>query len=361
MSERPPRNWNFSNWLPGGTRRTARSSKARYFDAGILRGGGPAAGLSQGAIPRESQTADSAVGDAADREPEPTLDSASPVRGPPGRASPDRRLIVTVLVSLGLHLAAVTALLLFLHAGVPATDEPAKPAEVELVMEEHAGDTRPDPPQAPVVTPHTDAKAEPKPPDAPPPAEVAAQSPVTPPPVDAQPDTPEETAEPIRKSEPAPAQAENRTPVPEQQPREPSPAQADTGAPVHEARSTPDQTQAGPPPAPTITLHGTDSPSDARAWGDHILPAAPDAVFHNRPPEYPREAAENGQHGAVVLVIHIAPSGRPAGVDVMRSSGYVLLDRAAREAVMRWRFLPAVKDGQPVASDMKMGFVFDYE
>jgi hypothetical protein len=27
--------------------------------------------------------------------------------------------------------------------------------------------------------------------------------------------------------------------------------------------------------------------------------------------------------------------------------------------VLRWRFLPAVKDGEPVASDMTMGFEFD--
>jgi len=107
-------------------------------------------------------------------------------------------------------------------------------------------------------------------------------------------------------------------------------------------------------------LSGTDSPSDARAWGDRIIPAAPDAVFHNRPPEFPQESAMNGEHGTVILVIHISPAGTTAGVDVTRSSGYVLLDRAAREAVMRWRFLPAVKDGQPVASDMTMGFVFDY-
>jgi protein TonB len=106
-------------------------------------------------------------------------------------------------------------------------------------------------------------------------------------------------------------------------------------------------------------LQGTDSPSDAKAWGDRILPAAPDAVFHNRPPAYPQDAVRNGQHGTVVVLIHISPAGTAAAVDVVRSSGYALLDRAAREAVMRWRFLPAVNGGQPVASDMTMGFVFE--
>jgi protein TonB len=111
--------------------------------------------------------------------------------------------------------------------------------------------------------------------------------------------------------------------------------------------------------APVISLQGTDSPSNARAFGDRVIPARPDAVFHNRPPIYPDEAAQNGQQGTVVVLIHVSPAGTTASVDLVRSSGYVLLDRAAQEAVLRWRFLPAVKDGQPVASDMTMGFIFD--
>ena len=83
-------------------------------------------------------------------------------------------------------------------------------------------------------------------------------------------------------------------------------------------------------------------------------------MFHNRPPVYPDEAVRDGQHGTVVLLIHIAPSGRTAGVEVQRSSGYVLPDHAASDAVKNWRFLPAFKDGEPVASDMQMGFVFDF-
>ena len=130
-------------------------------------------------------------------------------------------------------------------------------------------------------------------------------------------------------------------------------------APVQEATR---ETEPAPPaaqPAPVVSLQGTDSPSNARAFGDRVIPAKPDAVFHNRPPEYPAEAALNGQQGVVVVVIHVSPAGTAVGVDLVRSSGYVLLDSAAREAVMRWRFLPAVKDGQPVASDMTMGFEFD--
>jgi protein TonB len=151
-------------------------------------------------------------------------------------------------------------------------------------------------------------------------------------PVEARPDSPRETTEPPKASD--------------------HPAAASSG---------PKAVEPAPPapPAPKITLSGTDSPSDARSWGDHVIPATPDAVFHNRPPEYPPEAVLNGEHGTVVILIHVSPAGTTAGVDVLRSSGYVLLDRAAREAVLRWRFLPAVKGGEPVGSDVTMGFIFD--
>ena len=55
----------------------------------------------------------------------------------------------------------------------------------------------------------------------------------------------------------------------------------------------------------------------------------------------------------------LRPDGRTTGADVVSSSGYPLLDRAARDAVKTWRFLPAFQDGRPVPSDLTMRFVFD--
>jgi protein TonB len=238
-----------------------------------------------------------------------------------------------------LHLIAVTVALLLLHAGVPKPDTPEKPAEVELVMEEHKGDNQPvaskppSPPAPDATPPKQQSKAAPPPAEAPMPPMRA--------PVDARPDTPEDTSEPAVASNPAPA----KPPAPEQKARAPS---APPAPPAERE-------------APTITLQGTDSPSNAKTWGPNVIPAAPDAVFHNRPPEYPPESVMNGEHGTVVVVIHVSPAGTAAGVDVLRSSGYVLLDRAVRVAVMRWRFLPAVEAGEPVPSNVTMGFVFDYE
>lgn len=262
----------------------------------------------------------------------------------PPRPTGNRRLIVTLAVSLGLHAAAVIAVLLLLHAGVPVVASVEKPTEVELVMEEHKGDLRPTSTPSPSQPP-----AKPTPPAEKPPVQQTdpSEAKATPPPPDPVRDAAEPAPPPARATDPA----QTRPDTPASQPA-PEP-------PVQEAKREPDPAPQAAQPVPVISLQGTDSPSDARAFGDRVIPAKPDAVFHNRPPVYPVEAAMNGQQGVVVVLIHVAPDGTAAGVDLVRSSGYVLLDSAARDAVLRWHFLPAVKDGQPVASDMTMGFEFD--
>jgi protein TonB len=268
---------------------------------------------------------------------------------------PNRGLIVTLLVSLGLHVIALITALLLLHTGAPVADGPVQPTEVELVMEEHRGDLRPNStsPQVPAEAQkqaerptETQAPPERTPNETKPETPAAVEPAMAPDPVPEL-DAASQDAGPMAKPTPAGAPAKAPDPVPK-----PSPPVPDATA---AAQPTPPAAQTGL----TVSLSGTDSPSDARAFGDRVIPAAPDAIFHNRPPEYPAEAALNGEQGTVVLMIHVSPEGSTAGVDVLRSSGYALLDRAARDAVLRWRFLPAVKDGQAVASDMRMGFVFD--
>lgn len=292
---------------------------------------------------------DLAANFALPRQPRETAEARTHA---PATQPPRRGLIITLLVSLGLHVAAVTAALLLLHAGVPVVDLPDKPTEVELVMEEHKGDLVPTVTQAPSQPAPPAPKAEKPPPEQAKPTEAQAASPPVQAPVEAQPDEPEQTTAPAVASEPTPAAAASPAAA---SPSDPAPAAPET--PVEMAK--PEPAPPASPPVPKISLSGTDSPSDARAFGDRVIPAKPDAVFHNRPPEYPQEAALNGEHGTVVVLVHVSPTGTAARVDLVRSSGSVLLDRAASEAVMRWRFLPAVKDGQPVASDMTMGFIFD--
>ncbi|HEY4531163.1 MAG TPA: energy transducer TonB, partial [Luteimonas sp.] len=65
-------------------------------------------------------------------------------------------------------------------------------------------------------------------------------------------------------------------------------------------------------------------------------------------PPYPPAALRAGYQGTVVLKVLVDIDGRPLRVEVDTGSGYRELDDAARRHVLRrWRFQPAMHDGQP--------------
>lgn len=111
--------------------------------------------------------------------------------------------------------------------------------------------------------------------------------------------------------------------------------------------------------APVFDLAGTESESNAEVLGGRVVPASPDDRFRNRPPIYPREAAMRGEHGAVVILIHVSETGVASSVDVMETSGVASLDKAAVDAVRKWHFRPALQEGRAVPFDMRFRFIFD--
>jgi periplasmic protein TonB len=68
-------------------------------------------------------------------------------------------------------------------------------------------------------------------------------------------------------------------------------------------------------------------------------------------PRYPESARRRGIEGTVLLKMRITAQGRVEDVQVVRSAGYPELDESAIEAVRRWRFEPARRNGEPVAED----------
>jgi len=71
-------------------------------------------------------------------------------------------------------------------------------------------------------------------------------------------------------------------------------------------------------------------------------------VLYSPDPEYSEEARRAKYQGSVVLWIVVGPDGRVRDVRVQRTLG-LGLDEKAIEAVRKWRFEPARKNGQPVA------------
>ena len=67
------------------------------------------------------------------------------------------------------------------------------------------------------------------------------------------------------------------------------------------------------------------------------------------PPAYPRDAVRDGLTGTVTLRVLVGVDGKPVDVQIERSSGHRVLDVAARRQVLaKWRFKPAMQDGQVV-------------
>ena len=69
----------------------------------------------------------------------------------------------------------------------------------------------------------------------------------------------------------------------------------------------------------------------------------------NAAPAYPSSARRMGEQGRVKLDVHVGVDGAVIDVQLRESSGSAALDRSATEAVRKWRFRPAMVDGQPVA------------
>jgi protein TonB len=74
-------------------------------------------------------------------------------------------------------------------------------------------------------------------------------------------------------------------------------------------------------------------------------------------PQYSEAARQARFQGAVILQIVVGADGRTRDVRVQRSVG-MGLDQKAIEAVQRWRFEPAMKDGHPVATQVNIEVFF---
>ena len=92
--------------------------------------------------------------------------------------------------------------------------------------------------------------------------------------------------------------------------------------------------------------------------GQNMVSSGPDAAYRNMPPNYPRDAARAHQQGSVQVTIHITPEGLPDQVHIVISSGSPVLDNAVREAVAKWHFKPAIRDGVAIASIYRLQMNF---
>jgi len=177
----------------------------------------------------------------------------------------------------------------------------------------------------------------------------------------AVPDEPAPTAPPVEAS--LPAAPPETSSVSLLQPPPPPPAKP---APPVRAPAAPPPPAAAPQPRTDAAdgtdarsapaLEGIDTPTEDRAHRGGTKGASPRG--DNPKPEYPFAARNRGYQGRVVLRVDVLPNGTAGGVELTTSSGYDSLDAAALRTVRHWRFVPARRNGQPVAAAVTVPVLF---
>ncbi|MFI8384684.1 energy transducer TonB [Pseudomonas sp. NPDC079086] len=89
-----------------------------------------------------------------------------------------------------------------------------------------------------------------------------------------------------------------------------------------------------------------------------VFSAKPSFREPPRQPSYPSQARRRNQQGVVLVEVRLDERGQQRSLNVLRSSGVESLDRAALEAVAKWRFRPETTGGQAVPSRVQIPIQF---
>jgi protein TonB len=137
------------------------------------------------------------------------------------------------------------------------------------------------------------------------------------------------------------AELPKQAPVPQQRvetQRQPEIPQLDAPPPIVATQvPAPVQVAAAAPPPPAPVTTGPVRVSDLDAKAVTVIA-----------PKYPIESRRKREQGTVILAVSVTPAGSVGEVRVAKSSGFERLDKAALDAVRRWRWSPTMRDGAPV-------------
>ncbi len=261
---------------------------------------------------------------------------------------PDRRFMAAALGALAIN-AAVAIGLVTLTTQLAPFNRPILPLVVALLEPEQPLDPKetPPPPPPPQIKPATSVTTSPQ---ARPVQVTRAETKRVP----ASIANPAAAPQPAAASLPAPS-----LPAPI------SPAPAAPATAVNTTATSPGANAIAVPPA-LASVPGSDAtspaasppgPRQASAAGSAGLsdparrtgPRVDASWAGNVAPAYPSSARRMGEQGRVKLDVHVGLDGAVIDVQVRESSGSAALDRSATEAVRKWRFRPAMVDGQPIA------------
>lgn len=160
---------------------------------------------------------------------------------------------------------------------------------------------------------------------------------------------------------PAPAPAPPQVTPP---PRPKAPVRTSETPPILAAAAPTPAAAFAVPPAPTFDAPVTPAapPPVVAATPPPLTAARFDASYLVNPkPVYPPASRRLGEEGRVVLRVYVGADGLAEKVEIKDSSGFARLDTAARDTVVRWRFVPARRGEQTVAAWVLVPIVFNLE
>lgn len=135
-------------------------------------------------------------------------------------------------------------------------------------------------------------------------------------------------------------------PLPDLEPKAPLAEEAGRSLPRAVARRSPEAVIAEEVLTPSIAANSL----GGRGFDFMSPPTYAEPYLQNRLPPYPRASSGTGEEGTVVLRVLVTPHGRGHSADIYKSSGHARLDEAARQAVLRWAYVPAERGRRPVMS-----------
>ncbi len=238
------------------------------------------------------------------------------------------------IVALALSLGGHGGLLIYLEARPERRPESVKPVELVMFEVEKPKPPEPPPPEPPPPEP-------PKVKLKPPPIQVAESKP--------PPEPPPEELPPPPNDAPPPDPAAKPPPLVVGISMSSTTASGGFAAPVGNTAYGKTADKATPPEE----VKGYSAPKYTPIYQVDTEPRVASEVKI----PYPDEARRAGVEGTVTLSITIDSEGNVVNAKIVNGPGYGL-NEAARQAIRRFKFKPAVKGGEPVSTEMKYAYTF---
>ena len=126
---------------------------------------------------------------------------------------------------------------------------------------------------------------------------------------------------------------------------------AETAAPSEMVAPVPEPVIPEPPPPPPPAPPAPPAPI--------IPPNFVAAYLDNPPPVYPSASKRLGETGTVLLRVLVDEQGQSKSIEIQSSSGYSRLDRAALDAVRKWKFVPAKQGDRAISAAVLVPLTFE--